>query len=53
MDPNVYRVPTFAQLDAMLTAADFTDSDHQTVPVAGHQLHLVTAQTPDTPPPAS
>lgn len=48
MDPDIYRVPTLTQLDAMLHAAGYTDIDHHTAPAAGHDLQLVTAHTPDT-----
>lgn len=48
MDPDVYHVPTLARLDAMLHAAGYTDIDHHTAPAAGHDLHLITAHTPDT-----
>lgn len=46
MDPDVYRVPTLAQLDAMLHAAGYTDIGHHPAPAVGHDLHLVTAHTP-------
>lgn len=42
MDPDVYRIPTAAQLIAMLTAAGFHPVDHHTVDT-GYELHLVAA----------
>jgi SAM-dependent methyltransferase len=53
MDRTVYRVPTAAQLDTMVTTAGYVDIDHRTVPNVGHDLHLVIAHTPRTSQPAS
>jgi ubiquinone/menaquinone biosynthesis C-methylase UbiE len=49
MDPGIYRVPTLTQLHAMLDAASpgYTDIAHHIAPAAGHDLHLVTAHSPD------
>ncbi len=43
MDPDVYRIPSAAQLIATLTAAGFHHIDHHTVDTTGYQLHLFAA----------
>ena len=43
MDPDVYRIPTAAQVTEMLTAAGFDSVDHYTVDAAGYELHLFAA----------
>ncbi len=43
MDPDVYRIPTAAQVTEMLTAAGFDRVDHYTVDAAGYELHLFAA----------
>ncbi len=43
MDPDIYRIPTAADLTAMLTAAGFHRVDHHTVDTAGYELHLFAA----------
>jgi hypothetical protein len=47
MDPDVYRIPTAAQLTGMLTAAGFDHVDHHTVEATDHQLHLFVAHLAD------
>ncbi len=52
MDPAVYRIPTAAQITAMLATAGFTRVDHRTVDTAGHELHLFAAHLPNAARPA-
>ena len=47
MDPHVYRIPTAAQLTAMLDAAGYQHVAHHTVEPANHDLHLFTAHRPE------
>lgn len=50
MDPDVYRIPTAAQVARMLTVAGFDRIDHHTVDTADHQLHLFAAHLADDAP---
>lgn len=43
MDPDIYRIPTAAQITEMLTAAEFDHVDHHAIDTAGHELHLFAA----------
>ena len=43
MDPDIYRIPTAAQLTATITAAGFGCVDHHTADSIGHELHLFVA----------
>lgn len=48
MDPDIYRIPTAAQLTAMLTTAGYDHIAHHTVDTtAGHQLNLFAAHLPN------
>jgi hypothetical protein len=46
MDPAIYRIPTAAQLTAMLTTVEFAHIEHRPVDTAGHELHLFAAHLP-------
>lgn len=48
MDPDVYRIPTAAQLAAMLTAAGYDNLDHHTIDTGDHALHLFAAHLAHT-----
>jgi arsenite methyltransferase len=43
MDLDIYRIPTAAQITAMLHAAGYERVEHDTVDTPGHGLHLFTA----------
>lgn len=43
MDPDIYRIPTAAQLTAMLTATGYKTVAHETVNTSAHDLHLFAA----------
>ena len=47
MDPNVYRVPTAAQVRSMLGDAGFVQIDHRPGHATGHDLHLFAARLAD------
>ena len=52
MDPDVYRIPTAADLTTMLTAAGFDHIGHHTVDTVGYELHLFAAHLANDPTPA-
>jgi SAM-dependent methyltransferase len=43
MDPDIYRIPTAAQVTGTLTPAGFDRVDHHTFDTAGYELHLFAA----------
>jgi arsenite methyltransferase len=46
MDPDIYRIPTTKQVEAMLTAAGFERIDHHIVDTTQHTPHLFAAHLP-------
>ena len=47
MDPDIYRIPTAAQVTETLTATGFDHVDHHIVNAARHELHLFAAHLAD------
>jgi SAM-dependent methyltransferase len=47
MDPDIYRIPTTAQLTAMLGDAGYETVDHDTPNPSDPDLHLITAHLPN------